>query len=395
MREQETKILLVNNQVQLGGAEIVVHQLLSRIPGTQLLIADGAGPPVKVMYPRLLSRFNHSRFHDLTEKWFPTFKWTNRHFATLRKDPSDIIHVHNFHGDYATVESLRELARVKRVIWTFHGLWGVTGGCDHPKGCRGYLRQCGRCPQVGMWPIGEIDHTAEELNRKISVLASSALTVIAPSKYFFDTIRCSLVGSRWKVHHIPNGIDPDRFTPAQKKSHRLKILIVNRNFQDPNKGFSVVQEALNLVKPAEVDLTFVGSNSGWAIAQLKKGYRTRDLGYIADRKRISEVYGESHIFLFASPAENFPCVILEAMASGCCVVATPSGGVIEQITDGESGFLAAEISGSALANALDRALRLQDGVSMIGENARRTVIEKFSEDAMIDAHIRLYDSLLA
>jgi glycosyltransferase involved in cell wall biosynthesis len=297
-------------------------------------------------------------------------KWTNRRFAKLRNDPADIIHIHNFHGDYASIEALAGLIGVKRVVWTFRGLWGITGGCDHPKGCPGYLRECGHCPQLGLWPIGDVDRTTEELYRKIATLAGLTLNVIAPSRYFYDAIRSSQIGRGWNVHHIPNGIDSNRFTP-QIKSHRLKILIVNRNFQDPHKGFNVVQEALNLMEPAEVELIFVGSNSSWAIAQLKKGYRTRDLGYIGDRERVAELYAQSNIFLFASPAENFPCVILEAMASGCCVVATPSGGVVEQIMDGENGFLAGEISGSALANALDRALRSRDGISMTGENARR------------------------
>jgi len=388
------EILLVNNQLQFGGAETVVHQLRSRIPNTRLLVPEAPSLSAEVMYPRLLSRLNHSRLHDVMEKLFPTFEWTNRHFAKLQNDRADIVHIHNFHGDYASIEALAGLIRVKRVVWTFHGLWGVTGGCDHPRGCPGYLRECGHCPQLGLWPIGDLDRTTEELYRKIAALAGLIVNVIAPSRYFYDTIRCSQVGKGWKVHHIPNGVNPNRFRPAQTKLHRLKILIVNRNFQDPHKGFNVVKEALNLAEPEEVELTFVGSNSSWAIAQLKKGYRTRDLAYVADRKRIAELYGESHIFLFASPAENFPCVILEAMASGCCVVATPSGGVVEQITDSENGFLAAEISGSALANALDRALRSRARIPMIGENARRTVIEKFSEDAMIEAHLRLYTSLI-
>jgi glycosyltransferase involved in cell wall biosynthesis len=388
------EILLVNNQLQFGGAETVVHQLRSRIPHTRLLVPEAASLDVEVMYPRLLSRLNHSRLHNAIEKCFPMSEWTNRRFAKLRNDSADIIHIHNFHGDYAAIESLVGLVRVKRVVWTFHGLWGVTGGCDHPRGCPGYLQVCGHCPQLGLWPIGDVDRTSEELNRKVATLAALTLDVIAPSIYFYDAIRFSQVGRGWKVHHIPNGIDPNQFTPAQLKSHRLKILIVNRNFRDPHKGFNVVKEALNLAEPAEVELTFVGSNSSWAIAQLNNGYRTRDLGYIADRKRIAELYAESHVFLFGSPAENFPCVILEAMASGCCVVATPSGGVVEQITDCQNGFLAAEISGDALANALDRALRSRDRISMIGENARRTVIEKFSEDAMIEAHLRLYASLI-
>jgi hypothetical protein len=70
----------------------------------------------EVMYPRLLSRLSHSRFHHLAEKYFPMFAWTNRHFARLRNDPADIIHIHNFHGGCASVEALANLARTKRVI---------------------------------------------------------------------------------------------------------------------------------------------------------------------------------------------------------------------------------------------------------------------------------------
>jgi glycosyltransferase involved in cell wall biosynthesis len=388
------EVLLVNNQLQLGGAETVVDQLRSRIPNTRLLVPEAPCYSAEAMYPRLLSRLNHSRLHNLTEKWFPMHMWTDRRVAKLRRDPADIIHLHNFHGDYASVETLAKLIRVKRVVWTFHGLWGVTGGCDHPKGCAGFLRRCGNCPQLGLWPIGEVDHTADELSRKIALLVDLPLHVVAPSKYFCETIRSSQVGRRWALHHIPNGVDPSKFRPTQARSERLKILVVNRDFRDPHKGFWMVKEALHFAGPTKFEVTLVGLNSTWAVAQLEKGLRTRDLGYVGERSRLAQLYGESHIFLFASPAENFPCVILEAMASGCCVVATPSGGVTEQITNGESGFLAANISGSALAATLDRALCSPDDLATIGENARRTVIEKFSEDLMIEAHLKLYRSLL-
>jgi glycosyltransferase involved in cell wall biosynthesis len=383
-------LLLVNNQFRLGGAETVAHQIWSRIPSARLLVAEAASPPVEVMYPRLLSRLHHSRFHGLVEKCFPMFEWTNRRFAELRNDPADIIHIHNFHGGYASVEALASLAITKRVVWTFHGLWGVTGGCDHPKGCQGYLKQCGNCPQLGSWPIGNIDRTAEELCRKFAALAGLPLEVIAPSKYFLRVIRSSPVGRGWTVHHIPNGIDPTKFEPAKISSDRLSVLVVNRNFQDPHKGFAMVRHALSVIDPGEFELTFVGQNGGWAIEQLQPGFKARDLGYVADRKILARLYGESDILLFASPAENFPCVILEAMASGCCVVATPSGGVTEQITDGETGFLASAISGEALAEALIRAPKTRAELRDIGARARRSVIENFSEDRMIEAHRRVY-----
>jgi glycosyltransferase involved in cell wall biosynthesis len=135
-------------------------------------------------------------------------------------------------------------------------------------------------------------------------------------------------------------------------------------------------------------------NSGWAIEQLPEGFQTRDLGYVADRGTLARMYAESDIFLVASPAENFPCVILEAMASGCCVVATPSGGIVEQITDGQTGFLGSSISGETLGEALGRALKSRSDLREIGLRARRVVIEKFSEDQMIESHQRVYGGKL-
>ena len=388
------EVLLVNNQLQFGGAETVVHQLLAHIPNARLLVPETPSRQVEVMYPRILSRLNHSRLHRVIERWFPIFEWTSRTISRLCTDRADIIHVHNFHGDYATVEALADLAKIKRVVWTFHGLWGVTGGCDHPKGCRGYLAHCGDCPQLGLWPIGNVDRTADELARKIGALADIPLQVIAPSHYFVNVIQSSQVGQRWNVYHIPNGIDPMQFVPAQRGSECPKILIVNRDFQDLHKGFSMIVQALNGVDLSGIEVTLAGRNSSWAATQLKPKLRIRELGYVADRTTIAKLYGESHIFLFASPAENFPCVILEAMASGCCVVATPSGGVVEQISDGKNGFLAAEISGASLATALDRALAAAKDLPRIGENARRTVIEKFGEDVMIESHLQLYRNLM-
>src|SRR6202162_5629038 len=92
------RVLLVNNQIQLGGAETVVHQLLSRIPNARLLVAEGSVDGVEAMYPPWLRRLNHSRLHASIERWFPTFAWTNRRFAKLRRDWADTIHIYNFCG---------------------------------------------------------------------------------------------------------------------------------------------------------------------------------------------------------------------------------------------------------------------------------------------------------
>jgi glycosyltransferase involved in cell wall biosynthesis len=47
-----------------------------------------------------------------------------------------------------------------------------------------------------------------------------------------------------------------------------------------------------------------------------------------------------------------------------------------------------------LAAALARALESRNEISRLGQHARRTVIERFSEDTMVDRHVRLYQGLL-
>lgn len=84
-------------------------------------------------------------------------------------------------------------------------------------------------------------------------------------------------------------------------------------------------------------------------------------------------------------AEPFGMVMIEALACGTPVVATPRGAAPEIITDGETGFLRTEIP--ALAEALHRAAELsRDG-------CRRRVASWFTTNRMADDHVRLYSQL--
>ena len=120
-----------------------------------------------------------------------------------------------------------------------------------------------------------------------------------------------------------------------------------------------------------------------------------DAGYVESRERLALLFEAADIFLFASAAENFPCVILEAMSAKCCVVATPTSGVTEQIQHRKSGYLGFSLSAASLADALNEALTNRDVRLNCGENARCRVEAEFSEEVMIARHLALYESLLA
>ena len=55
------------------------------------------------------------------------------------------------------------------------------------------------------------------------------------------------------------------------------------------------------------------------------GDRIHWLGYVADRPTYLDALAACDMFVFPSPAEGFPKVILDAMAVGLPVVAAPSG----------------------------------------------------------------------
>jgi glycosyltransferase involved in cell wall biosynthesis len=406
-------IAFVNTSYRLGGAETVAHDLLEGCVqaghGTRFYVAAGKTYPrdrrIVPLYPRVLSRLFHSRLRGVVERCAPREIWTDRRFKSLASGWPDLVHVHNFHGDYASVASLGFVARRKPVVWTFHGHWGVTGGCDHPLECTRYEERCGDCPRLGVWPLGRVDDTAWQLQQKQQHLREVPLHVVAPARFLADRIARSRVGRDWNVHHIPNGVSPDVFHGQRKHDPKFRralgfdpasisVLVTNRNFRDPQKGFSIVREALTAFAANDPGLQVIlaGAESDWAASQLPPQVRALSVGYVNSRRQLAALFEAADVFLFASPAENFPCVILEAMASECCVVATPSSGVTEQIENLETGMLADAISGEALARTLAAALQDGERRRTLGVAARRTVLQRWTTDLMVRGYLDLYAS---
>ncbi|MEI7729518.1 MAG: glycosyltransferase [Verrucomicrobiota bacterium] len=405
------KIAILNNLYQFGGAETVARQVYEgvRQAGHEAHYYVAFGPVIPKgiysFYPKILTRLSHTRFNVWVERVFPRLSWCEPRFRKLAASDYDVIHLHSFHANYVSLEALAFLAKHKPLVWTFHSYWGITGGCDPPLDCRRFMEQCGQCPQVGKWPIGAVDRTGEELRRKIQVLGPAPIHVVSPSQHLAKTVRESRVGRRWAMHVIPNGVSAARFTGARKRDadfrsrlglqpDALVILAVTRNFLDVDKGFGMIREALVDSASAATQVVLAGQNSDVAARELAGYHACHSAGYVENAVRLAEYYEAADIFLFASSSENFPCVILEAMAGACCVVATPTGGVVEQIEHGKSGLLAASISGKALGETLRLALGRPERIRQIGAAARMRVQDCFSEERMIRAHLELYQKLV-
>lgn len=92
--------------------------------------------------------------------------------------------------------------------------------------------------------------------------------------------------------------------------------------------------------------------------------------------------------------EPFGGVVMEAMCMGLPVIATNIGGSIEQVADGETGFLVPPSNPVALADKLEILLADEGLRKRFGAAAQRRIIEHFPLAGMVAKIERLYAELL-
>jgi glycosyltransferase involved in cell wall biosynthesis len=143
---------------------------------------------------------------------------------------------------------------------------------------------------------------------------------------------------------------------------RRQILSVGRLV--PDKGQAVLVHALASLQQRGHDLELLLIGSGPGEASLRK--LAHDLG-VADRviltgavgqDEIMQHYAAATVFCSSSFSEGVPVVLMEAMASGCPVVATAIAGVRELVRHGETGMVVSPGRVDELAEAI--ALLVQD-----------------------------------
>jgi glycosyltransferase involved in cell wall biosynthesis len=109
--------------------------------------------------------------------------------------------------------------------------------------------------------------------------------------------------------------------------------------------------------------------------------------------RKAQLLSEASLFVLPSYNEGLPMAILEALAAGLAVVATPVGGIPEVIKDGHNGFLVTPGDVEALAEKLailanDRHLR-----EVMGRRNREIAEQELDVKPYVERLVALYESL--
>ena len=211
---------------------------------------------------------------------------------------------------------------------------------------------------------------AERAPRLVRLLLRRARAVICCSEQLASAMRgCGLEN----VYAIPYGID----VPAEVGGEDPDVPVLYAGRLAPEKNIDVIAAATD-------GLPRIVAGDGPLRSLLPD-----TLGFVPQRD-LAALYDRAGVVVLVSQMEGLPNVVLEAMAHGKTVVATPVGGIPTLIEDGVTGLLVPVGDAAALRAAIDRVRADAALRRHIGATARTRVTSYCSWGSVTARTLQVY-----
>ncbi|AKB71741.1 glycosyltransferase family 4 protein [Methanosarcina mazei] len=159
------------------------------------------------------------------------------------------------------------------------------------------------------------------------------------------------------------------------------------------KGVQNFVESIPKILNENEDLDFIIIGNGELYSSIKKYINNESLndkvklaGWV-DHDELPEYMNELKLLVLPSYTEGLPNVMLEAMACGTPVLATPVGSIPDIIKDSKNGFIMESNSPKCIADNIVRVLN-NPNLDELSNNEREFIIHNFSFDAAVDRYNR-------
>ena len=226
-------------------------------------------------------------------------------------------------------------------------------------------------------------------------------------------------GIREQAPHLDNlrlvypGVDVELFSPANRNAtwaDRLGLhgrpVIIHPARMLPWKGVVYSVRAMDIIRREFPDALLIVTDTEDIVDWIRelKGYKdevrqeirargltenviTQPFPYI----ELPWVYNYCDVVIYPTIGEEpFGLVPVEAMACGKPTVVTRSGGMVESVVDGQTGFIIDKESPELLAEKIIQLLRDPTLAARLGRNGRRRALDLFSRDRMARDTVALY-----
>lgn len=316
---------------------------------------------------------------------------------------ADIIHIHWVYFGFLSLKSLKKLfALNKPIVWTFHDMWGFTGGCHYAGDCRNFRTECHDCPFLKK--PGKNDLSNRIFYKKKNIYKKANLSIVTCSAWLKEQVKSSALLKEFNVQNIPNPIDlQNTFVKKNKTEARRRlglnlekklILFGAMNIADKRKGFTFFGQALQILlsqKRDDFELVIYGKSSQEMLSKIP--FKVNNVGMINSASKMVDVYNASDMFVIPSLEDNLPNTIVEAHACGLPVVGFATCGVNEMIVHKENGYLANYLSADSLAEGIRFILETND-YETLSNNSRRFAEQNYAEKKVSEQYYNLYSTLL-
>lgn len=199
-----------------------------------------------------------------------------------------------------------------------------------------------------------------------------------------------------KIQLIPNAVDVEVFKPAKETPN---LLFWGGRFIQ-QKGLKYLIDALLIIKNKVPNIKLCLSGDGVLTSKINDMVKlaglqknVKFLGRVP-RETLPTLVNSCSIFVLPSLKEGMPYALLEAMACAKPVVGSDIPGINDIIINMKNGLLVPPKNPQAIANAVLSILNNEKTRLKIGENARKTIVQKHQWNLIIQKVEKVYSEAL-
>lgn len=236
------------------------------------------------------------------------------------------------------------------------------------------------------------------------LLSYESWKIVACSNYMKSQIVSTFNVSEEKIWVIPNGVNTEQynanvnlsfFRRQYAKDDEKIIFFIGRHVFE--KGIQLLIDAAPQIMEKYNRVKFVIAGQGPMTEELKR--KVKDMGYenkmvfagYMDEDKKNRLYMVANVAVFPSLYEPFGIVALEAMAAGCPVVVSDTGGLGEIVKHKYTGMKMINGDVKSLADNVTELLKDDELQSYVKKNAEKLVKEKYTWNEVARLTVKMYE----